>query len=203
MDYRFTDDEREQVDIPEVNFAMSVQPYMYEPVIQRITGAESHELDVTDDEESHSSTSDVEDESEKLDMSTARRLQNISWCKCQNCSLMPTVQESKCCQETNIIDGKIEEAAITCITHHEGFVANCLNIYVLETSYYEYLQENGPFDPSQMIHENYRYLAYRRFTRWIYRVLGKHRRVVLPSCVVGKIRKQFPAEQYTGFKYPK
>ncbi|CAG2202785.1 unnamed protein product [Mytilus edulis] len=31
MDYRFTDDEREQIDIPKVKLTMSVQSYMYEP----------------------------------------------------------------------------------------------------------------------------------------------------------------------------
>ncbi|VDI80541.1 Hypothetical predicted protein [Mytilus galloprovincialis] len=43
MDYRFTDDEREQIDIPKVKLTMSVQSYMYEPVSQsqRIAGAES------------------------------------------------------------------------------------------------------------------------------------------------------------------
>jgi hypothetical protein len=32
------------------------------------------------------------------------------WCSCGNCATMPSIQESKCCQETNIVDGKIEEA---------------------------------------------------------------------------------------------
>ncbi|VDI38406.1 Hypothetical predicted protein [Mytilus galloprovincialis] len=34
MDYRFTDDEREQIDIPKVKLTMSVQLYMYESVSQ-------------------------------------------------------------------------------------------------------------------------------------------------------------------------
>lgn len=116
---------------------------------------------------------------------------------------MPTLLESKCCQETNIVDGKIEEAGIQCITHHEGFEPNCLNIHVLETSFYEYLENNGPLEEHELIHNVYRYISYRRFTRWIYRVLGKKMRKVLPSCVVTSIRENFPAEQYTGFKYPK
>jgi len=64
---------------------------------------------------------------------------------------MSTRRESKCCRDTNIVDSKIEEAELDCITEHEGFQVNCLNPYVLETSYYEYLQENGP--PDQIIHE--------------------------------------------------
>ena len=66
---------------------------------------------------------------------------------------MPSIQESKCCQETNIVDGKIEEAGISCITHHEGFHPNFLNIHVLEISYYEYLQDNSPLQNHEKIHE--------------------------------------------------
>ena len=30
---------------------------------------------------------------------------------------------------------------------------HCLNQYVLETSYYEYVQENGPLEEDQLIHK--------------------------------------------------
>lgn len=66
---------------------------------------------------------------------------------------MPTVIENKCCRNTNIVDGKIEEEDLTCITDHEGFIVNCLNRHVLETSYYEYVQENGPLEENEHIHE--------------------------------------------------
>jgi hypothetical protein len=54
---------------------------------------------------------------------------------------------------THVVDDKILEAEIECITLHEGFQANCLNQYVLETSYYEYVQENGPLEEDQLIHK--------------------------------------------------
>lgn len=47
----------------------------------------------------------------------------------------------------------------------------------------------------------YRYVAYRRFVRWIWHRLGKNMRRILPSCVVTVIRNTFPSEEYTGFKY--
>lgn len=46
INYRFTNDAREQENIPEVTLAISEQPDMYKPVSQSLTGAESHELDV-------------------------------------------------------------------------------------------------------------------------------------------------------------
>jgi len=67
---------------------------------------------------------------------------------------MPTQRENNCCKSTNIVDSKIEEADLNCITEHEGFIANCLNRYVLETSFYEFRQENGPLDEQEEpIHE--------------------------------------------------
>ena len=48
-----------------------------------------------------------------------------------------------------------------------------------------------------------RLMAYRQFCLWAHQGerLGKHKRRVLPSCVVGAIRQRFPAEKndYTGF----
>lgn len=66
---------------------------------------------------------------------------------------MPTAKENKCCRHTNVVDGKIEELDLECITEHEGFIVNCLNHYVLETSYYEYIQDNGRLEEGQFIHE--------------------------------------------------
>ena len=66
---------------------------------------------------------------------------------------MQTERENKCCQNTHLVDGKIEEAGLKCITQHEGFIVNCLNRYVLETSYYEYIQDHGPLPQDDFIHE--------------------------------------------------
>lgn len=66
---------------------------------------------------------------------------------------MPTRRECKCCRNTNVVDSKVEEADLKCITEHEGFQVNCLNQYVLETTYYEYVQDNGPLEDNAMIHE--------------------------------------------------
>lgn len=74
-------------------------------------------------------------------------------CLCNNCENMPTQTESKCCKSTNIVDGKIEAEDLSCITDHDGFQANCLNIHVLEVAYYDYVKEHGPREENQRIHE--------------------------------------------------
>ena len=48
----------------------------------------------------------------------------------------------------------------------------------------------------------FHYISYCQFVCWIWQKLGKHRREILPSCVVNEIRFAFPSEEYTGFKYP-
>lgn len=39
----------------------------------------------------------------------------------------------------------------------------------------------------------YRFTAYKQFVWWVWGKLGRHRRVRLPCCVVGKIRERFPS----------
>ena len=73
-------------------------------------------------------------------------------CQCNNCINMPTVIEAKCCQTTNVVDGKIEETS-TCIPEHEGFISNCLNIHVMEVAYYDYVLTSGPLEEYQLIHQ--------------------------------------------------
>ncbi|XP_060607910.1 uncharacterized protein LOC132760038 [Ruditapes philippinarum] len=122
------------------------------------------------------------------------------WCGC--CVNMPSAHERKCCQSTNIVGGKTEAEGVPCITLQEGFQVNCLNIHVLKTSYYEFVHDHGPREENQEIHELYRYLACRRFTRWVYGLLPKNCRRVITACAVNAIRTQFPSAQYSGFEYP-
>lgn len=49
-----------------------------------------------------------------------------------------------------------------------------------------------------------RFTAYRQYTAWVhyYEKLGKGKRLVIPACVVKKIRLMFPDpnDNYVGFK---
>ena len=66
---------------------------------------------------------------------------------------MPTAMACKCCQTTNIVDGKTETEGIDCITEHECFQVNCLNTQLTETSYYVHIIQNGPLQEAKIIHE--------------------------------------------------
>ena len=55
-----------------------------------------------------------------------------------------------------------------------------------------------------MTNKQYRFMAFRQFVAWAhhYEPLGKEKRIVVPSCVVVKIKKEFPpaeGEEFTGF----
>ncbi|KAJ8305055.1 hypothetical protein KUTeg_017398, partial [Tegillarca granosa] len=72
------------------------------------------------------------------------------------------------------------------------FIDNCLNRNVLELAVYDYKHDVATARDN-LPHETYRYLAYRRFVRWIWKIVGRRNRRILPSCVVtrsGKVSHQ-------------
>ena len=66
---------------------------------------------------------------------------------------MTTAKECVCCNGIPEIDEKRKACNVNCITEHSGFIANCLNTDVLETSYYEHKETHGPPQENEMIHE--------------------------------------------------
>ena len=66
---------------------------------------------------------------------------------------MPTEQEYVCCQELHSFAYRLEEVNKPCITAHEGFIANCTNRRVLETSFWEFNQTYGPVYDLEPRHE--------------------------------------------------
>ena len=61
-----------------------------------------------------------------------RRLENLDWCSCDNCVIMPNLLESKCCKEFGSLLG---DKLVTCITDNEHFVDICIEKDVLESAY--------------------------------------------------------------------
>ena len=75
--------------------------------------------------------SDSEAETSGLDSS---RLDNLHWCSCRECSIMPTLNESKCCQEFGTLLGDKLSNDIKCITKHPHFDDICMKRHILEQS---------------------------------------------------------------------
>ncbi|KAI2664086.1 P2X purinoceptor 7 [Labeo rohita] len=84
---------------------------------------------------------------------------------------------------------------------HPGLEPVCLNVFSLQNALNIYRADYGPLG-LQGIETRYRFLAYRSFVSWCWGFLGQRIRVVLPSCVVRRIRAEFPDSQgrYVGFR---
>ena len=57
---------------------------------------------------------------------------------------MPTGEECICCYEIARVVDKLEEIGAPCITEHEEFNVVCLNMWTLQTAYYQYKQHRKP-----------------------------------------------------------
>lgn len=113
---------------------------------------------------------------------------DIPWCKCGKCRLMPKEKENKCCGRVN------------CVTNYNVFNKVCLDRDVLEVAIKtrnDYRAEEIEFST-----DSYRHSAYCQFVMWKYGRLGKDNRRVIPSCCVWRIRMAFPSPDgiYTGYK---
>ncbi|PIK40840.1 putative P2X purinoceptor 7-like [Apostichopus japonicus] len=184
----FNEDSNEEEDIlHEEHHVLGLAPYQFEPEAEPLEQLEEAEID--------------------HDEPRIERVQQPvnTWCICNKCEVMPTGKECLCCQEVDEYIQKCSEVdgpPKQCIVEHPGFQSVCLNVDVLQTAYFHYRQEYGHYGENDAVNERYRYIAYRQLVRWNYGYLGKHNRVILPSCAVMKIRQTFPAELYAGFKYP-
>ncbi|XP_074544533.1 P2X purinoceptor 7 [Halichoeres trimaculatus] len=159
-----------------------IQPYLFEPS-EPETDSESD----TDKAQPRSSQSPTE------------------WCTCGECRAMPTEVENVCCKELNAVQNRCRELPEEprCMTLHPGLEPVCLNIYSLQNALNIYQADHGPLEAKGRS-VRARYLAYRSFVSWCWGYLGKDNRVVIPSCVVLRIQKEYPdeEEEYTGFKPP-
>ena len=136
---------------------------------------------------------------------------------------MNSEKESICCQEISemvqlLVEGNVRPE---CITEHQDFSNICLCRAVLTVALYSHRHRYGtgdiPTDANRYViisnwyvrsyklflfNRRFRYLAYRQLVWWGWQCLGRHRRVVLPSCAVSKVRSEFPSEEYTGYQDP-
>ncbi|XP_041916074.1 P2X purinoceptor 7-like isoform X1 [Alosa sapidissima] len=163
----------------------SVLPYQFEP---------------ESDPESDNGADGANDERD-----VSRRLdQDVSlWCTCGNCATMPSEVENVCCREITKVVRRMSQVPIPimCMTEHPGLEPVCLNPYSLQNIYNIYKYDYGPVR-HRTEEERLRHLAYRSFVSWCWGYLGPSRRVIIPSCVVQRIRQQFPSGDYIGFRPP-
>ncbi|OCT65512.1 hypothetical protein XELAEV_18041750mg [Xenopus laevis] len=112
---------------------------------------------------------------------------------------MPTLKECICCCEIrNAFD--IIEQGTNCIVESPFFINQCLN----EDKVYFNLRlaKNMTRRPSDDDYLRYlRMMAYRTFTIWTHKFLGKRNRRPVPACVVKAIRTVCPDffSLYRGF----
>ena len=79
---------------------------------------------------------------------------NRQECSCYD--FMPTNAEFVCCKEIVRIVAKVGEAsdtALTCITGHSGFEGVCLNAWILQAAYFQYMEEHGSSSSPLSLHQ--------------------------------------------------
>ena len=126
---------------------------------------------------------------------------------------MDKFRERVCCIDLERCQQKMSDATtrygmekpFTCITQHPGFDLICLHWEPLELAWSEYKRQYGraAYDNGSD-NKRYRHIAYRQLAKFLFGVVGREIRYVLPSCAVNKIRETFPPlpnEEITGFKF--
>ena len=83
---------------------------------------------------SDSSNTPHDSESASDEVEEDPRLQNTEWCNCGRCVIMATGRECLCCQEMPILDGKLEEGRLTCVTENRYFNTLCIDREVLDVA---------------------------------------------------------------------
>ena len=111
-----------------------------------------------------------------------------SWCICGVCSRMQYEQENVSCRKR------------TCVTLYVMFNNICLDRRVLELAIRARCDIRA--DLPDYSTQSYRKAAYRQYTLWKYRKLGRGNRRILPSSVVTMIRQGYPAPYgwYMGYR---
>lgn len=151
-----------------------IQPYSFEP---QITENDSNQ------EDEMPSVQEV-------------RKGNITWCRCSECIPMQSDEESVCCAESQVINDL--KGSADCITFHTSFNHVVLDIDTLNTARHVLMiRAISAYEREELgnnNNRNYRYVAYKQFVYWVnsWKPLGKHNRKVIPACVIGKIRSEYP-----------
>ena len=112
----------------------------------------------------------------------------LEWCTCGKCRHMDNPVERVCCKMRPCI-------TTTDMFHDVALNRNVLAVGILNAS--DYFGSLVEFKPS-----NFRHVAYQQYIIFSRGYLGRGNRKVVPSCVIWKVRDNYPApnNNYTGFK---
>lgn len=154
-------------------------PYMYEP---------EKEISSTS---SSSSLSEIETSSND-DLISNIRIGNLEWCQCQECKIEEREIDCLCCQEVAALNSKFDRESMHCITQSSEFDTLCLNKTVLKNVLTGLHVSRGDFLEDDVTNRSLRFAAYKQFVWWIFKNLGRRNRRVIPSCVIWKIRNNYP-----------
>lgn len=119
---------------------------------------------------------------------------------------MPTRVEQKCCQNEPLNRTHIPEyekgkclLEYPCIQYAISDVSAQLSWMSQQRLFG---LEGNALAFSNMTNRNYRHHAYRRYVDYIYGLLGRHIRKIVPACVVTQIRNTWPENSglYVGFQ---
>lgn len=171
----------------------NIQPYQFEP-----------ERDEIEDNDTIVTNEPVQD------FITSGRSGNSLWCKCKECMEMENDEESVCCYEFENIRNPSISGDFGCVTINPSFGKLILDREVLNVTRYllgsktKTKWKNKLLHAEKPLNKTWRYVAYKQFVSWInaWMPIGFRKRVVIPSCVIKKIRQCFPEVngKYVGFK---
>ncbi|XP_053550898.1 uncharacterized protein LOC128642224 [Bombina bombina] len=126
-------------------------------------------------------------------LETSSRTGNVDWCTCSNCIVMTTEVESKCCNEIEKIHPWLR-SGMPCVCRHQ-YINRLIDREYLQDlhRYSAAYKELKLLDAKDLQERDYRRIAYRAFTLWLYGgYIGPKNCRPIPSCVVRTIRHQYP-----------
>ena len=112
----------------------------------------------------------------------------LPWCICDHCRPMEHAVENICCRQRNCITLSATYAGV-------ALDRSVLSVAIISRS--DVFADDPDYSPA-----SYRKAAYRQFIMWYHGHLGRGNRRVVPSCVVWRVRDEYPAPDgnYLGFK---
>lgn len=126
----------EDEDDLQVNVLRNPQAYAFEPFVHRneVTVNQADTLNSENDSDIDSHDNDSNPEFDPTE-NRQSRLDNTDWCTCGYCEIMPTLQESYCCQELRL-EHKLQDLGVThkCVTENPVFNTVAINRDVLDVA---------------------------------------------------------------------